>query len=295
MVLARVQRLAEGLRAVTRRPGVRKALWVAAAVVFALLSIFAFVALPEGLSVRPMGIVLAVVTVPFVVGLNSAEFLLLGRMNSTEFGFSSSMRITLAGTLANLAPVPGALTIRVSAIVARGGRISRALTSSLAAGLMWLGMSLIFGSMAVGFRSDPVWAMLFAAGGIAATAVGFVVAVRIAGRMTVALQLLLIEISITLVTALRVLIIFFALGLTGNYAQSIVITMSSVLATVTGFFPAGLGLSELLAGVTAPLTGLTASVAVVVAVFDRLVRFASLAGLSLIARPWRSANGIEES
>jgi uncharacterized membrane protein YbhN (UPF0104 family) len=83
-------------------------------------------------------------------------------------------------------------------------------------------------------------------------------------------RLVIVEAALTLFAALRLYIEIELFGFHVTPAEAIALALAGVLATVTGVVPGGLGVREGLSAVIGPLVGLSASLSLVVAAFERL-------------------------
>ena len=89
--------------------------------------------------------------------------------------------------------------------------------------------------------------------------------------------LLLVETGSVLSKALRYYVILRALQYEPSVLQVTALTIVSVTAVAIGFFPGGLGLSEILAGAISPLVDLPVAVGVLTSGIDHLLHIAVLA------------------
>lgn len=274
-------------KALVSRPKVRRIGWVVAGLIFGIAGYLSYQSLPAEFELKPLALFVAAMTVPLVVIMTAAEVYLLGRLCDVRFLWRESLSLTLNGALANLAPVPGSVAVRLGGIHSRGGSLKQGASATFVIGLMWVGVSLFLGGLAVATESHGLWSWVFVTSGLMAGIAAFLLAASRHNRgAALASWVLVVELLIVVTSSIRTALVMAALGYEADLGQALVITMSQVIATAVGFFPAGLGLSELLAGVTAPLTGLAPSIAIAVAIVDRLVRLSVLAVLSLTSRVW---------
>jgi len=83
-------------------------------------------------------------------------------------------------------------------------------------------------------------------------------------------RLVIVETLLTLFAALRLYLEIEWFGFHVTPAEAIALALAGVLATVTGVVPGGLGVREGLSAVIGPLVGLSASLSLVAAAFERL-------------------------
>lgn len=274
-------RTSDRYRAYIKRPWVRLLGWIAAGLLFAVAATVALLSLPDEIDLDYRYLLLALLVVPFDLLLTSLEIPILGRMSGTQFQARKAITLTISGALANLTPLPGSVAVRVNAVVQSGGAFRKAVRGNLAIGLVWISVSLVLGALAVSDQENSTWFFLLMLFGLVAVGLSLI---TMKNHLSVSLMasLFVLEAAIILVGALRVYLAIGALGYEPSLDRAIVLTMSSILATATGVFPAGLGLSELFAALTAPLTGWVPSVAVVVMAVSRLIRLVGLAMASQI-------------
>jgi uncharacterized membrane protein YbhN (UPF0104 family) len=101
-----------------------------------------------------------------------------------------------------------------------------------------------------------------------------------AWSVSVVLQFLAVESATVAVSAVRIYLAFHIVGLSVSAGQAVALTAAQIIAAAIGFFPAGLGLRELIAGGIASAVGVAVSAAVASTVVDRL--FGQI-GLSVMA------------
>jgi hypothetical protein len=89
------------------------------------------------------------------------------------------------------------------------------------------------------------------------------------------IELLVIETTFNLASALRLFLVAAALRLDVSYAQSVTLVIALVAAAAIGFLPSGLGVREALAALLSPIIGLPASVGLVITAVDRVVCWSS--------------------
>jgi uncharacterized protein (TIRG00374 family) len=87
----------------------------------------------------------------------------------------------------------------------------------------------------------------------------------------VRLEALGLEVGSVACATLRIVLLLAALGHDPSAPDAAALAAAGIVASAVGLFPGGLGLRELLSGLTAEAVGLDPSLAVVVAALDRLV------------------------
>jgi uncharacterized membrane protein YbhN (UPF0104 family) len=242
--------------------------------------------------------VVAIVGVPLTVATNAAEYALSASMLGYRVPFQSALKVSLLATAANMLPLPGSVLVRTEAVRRLGARMSTALATSTVVGLAWLataatltGMFLLaHGRAAVGTISTGLGALLLGA--------TFLLCFRLdAPRvLKTSSRLIVVESASVLVKAARLYVIFRALHYAVGVDQALVLTSAAVVSTATGFFPAGMGATEILSAAVSPLVDLPPALSLLAAAIDRLLGLAGLgvlSGLVLLRAP-RVAEDIKD-
>jgi hypothetical protein len=280
--ISRLKRLEEIFN--DRAGSARSRQWLLACafVLFVVISVLAFRALPDGVRLR-WGVLplLVLVTTPLSVLANAAEFRVMGAINGHDIGWLSAARLTVIAGAANLLPLPGGIVIRTQALRKAGSSYRHALAANAAAGLAWIGM----GSLAIAVlfvRDRRLAAALLMVVGLACLVAVRAILHRIdrATSTRYLAQLIVIELATVVVSGARIFLAFRLIGLTASAAQSIALTASQIVAAAVGVFPAGLGLREALAGGIGSAVHLPLSASVAATAADRIAGQLGLAGLA---------------
>lgn len=264
----------------------RRVLLLSALVVFVVITVISFRALPDDLEPRwwPVPLVL-LVTTPLTVLLNAAEFRAMGTINGYAIRWVPAVRLTVIAGAANLLPLPGGVVIRTQALHQRGSTYRHALAANAAAGMTWLGTGCLIVGGLLAVDDDLLLAAIALTAAGVALLVGVSAVLRRIDRPRTARnlgQLLVIETCTTIVGGARLFLLFKVLGLDASVAQSIALTASQIIAAAVGVFPAGLGLREVIAGGVGTLVALPASAAVAVTAVDRIATQLVLALLAAL-------------
>jgi hypothetical protein len=264
-----------------------RAMLAVAAVVFVLASVLGLRSLPEvgtDVLIWPL-VVLALVGVPLTVAVNGWEYAVIAHVLRHRVRVMDAARISVLSTAANLLPIPGAMLVRARALKGLGTGFGKALSVTVLMGVCRVGVA---GALAGGLQ------LVFADGGPGAAVAGggmvvlggFWWALRrdpaAASDPAVLLEVLGVQAGAVGVGALRLWVVLHALGYDASVTQAVALSVASVLASVLGFFPAGLGVRELLAAVIAPVVGLPAAVGLVVTAVDRVIGLAVFAALTTV-------------
>ncbi len=255
------------------------AITVAAFVAFVLIMLVAISRFPWDTidDPRPNWLVAAVALAPLTLWLNAEEFRLQGRLVEARIGSAEAWRVTVLGSAANLAPIPGSALVRLAALTSATSTV-RAGSSTIAIGLSWLGWSGVLaglGLITVGATAGGALCLGLGAGAVSASTV--VIHRFGSGTLELASRLSAIEIGSVLVGALRLLAVGRGIGLDIDSGQAAALVIGGALATASGIVPAGLGVRELLTEALGRLSGLEPAAGVLIAGFDRIVGLAVLA------------------
>ncbi len=267
-------------------PAAQRALFAVAAVVFVVLTGLAVRDLPpiDG-GIRWWVVVpLAAVTV-LGTSFNGGEVWLGARLHGTRVPPSAAFTISALSTAANLLPIPGAALVKVGALRRHGIATRDAVRATAGLGVVWVGLGVGLAA-ALQWSNRPGAAAAGAAGGLVLVALGLVGL----GRATVRQRVLAVALEAGSVACAcgRVALILVMIDQPVDAAGAAALAAAGIVASAAGLFPGGLGLRELLSGLTAGLVGLERSVGVVVAALDRLTTVAVLSvvtgGLALAGR-----------
>ena len=294
--LARV----EGLLARRRSAAGHRLLYGLAALAFVAATALGVRALPPVEDPQWGLLVIALVlAAPLTALVNGAEYVVTARILGYRIAVSEAIRVAVLASAANLLPVPGSIVVRAQALRRRGATTGRAVWATAVTGLAWIAVALAMAG-ALQATVEPSWI----AAGVTALGVvclaGVAVAVRAiagGGRAGLTLALVAVEVGAVVVGAGRFLLVMHGVGIDAGARQALALSVSGVLAALIGIFPGGLGIRELLAGLIAPVVGLTASVGVVVSAVDRVVALPALAVMALAAaaaRPTAPDDGDDE-
>jgi uncharacterized membrane protein YbhN (UPF0104 family) len=283
-----------------RRPSARteRVLLAIAIAVFVGITVAAYRSLPEtGKPVRWIPLVLVIALgVPATVILNAAEYKVSARILGHDVRFLQAVRIGILASTANQLPIPGSVVVRVQALKQLGSTYKEASSATAIVGLVWIGMTGVLAGSLLLPSGDPLLGLGLLLGGILSLVLSLlllVLRVDAGASRGLMLKAINVEIGSVLVTAFRLYTILFALGFTVSFPQALALTTSVVVASATAFFPAGLGMRELLAAGVSRLVDLPAAVGVVASAIDRVLTtiVLSLVSLPLLVAWFRGTRG----
>ena len=268
-------------------PGLQRALFAAATVVFLVGGALALRNLEIGWATLRWGPLLAAafLVVPAAIVANTYEYLISARILNYRVGFAAALRLTVISTAANLLPLPGGVLVRVQGLRGLGSNYRRAAASTALIGIAWIGVSALCAAGILVQGSRPLVGLGFAAAGVVCL-VGFWGLIRriVApeARVRLAAATILAELAAVAVDAVRLLLVLMGLGVDVSLDQTAVLAVSASLAAATGVLPGGMGVRELIAAALAPLVGLPASAGFAATALSRIIGIFFLVGLSAL-------------
>ncbi len=203
-----------------------------------------------------------VIGVPLSAAANAAEYAICSQLLTGGFGVREAVRVSVVGTAANLLPLPGAVLVRVQALVQKGSGYRSATAAVTMIGLSWIGVSASIAAVTLYLRGENL-AWLFLLIGVLALVGGWLLVRRLATTrrqaVRIGLAAVAVEVGLVLVAAFRLDFVLRGLHVAVDPGQSLVLALSGSLGAAVGVFPGGLGLREVVAAALAPLVSLPAS------------------------------------
>jgi hypothetical protein len=266
----------------------RRWLLAVAGAAFVVLGVVAVANFPDEPPVHPRWWLLALVAVAgplTTVLLNGLEYVQQGRLVDRTIPLRDAIRVSVLGTAANLAPVPGSAIVRTAALADDEVGVARAAGTTVTVGVAWLGTGALVAGALQPFAGRAAIGAACAAVGVALLCVTRVLVARAApaaGITSVFAAIIAVEAGTVIVGALRLCGFIAGLGLDVDAAQAVGLTLAGVLASATGLFPAGIGIREALIGVASPLLELPVAVGITAASADRIAGLVMLGVLSTV-------------
>lgn len=244
---------------------------------FVALFVLAIVRFPvdEVEEFRVLHGVAAVGLVPTTLFANAFSYQMQSRLVGVAIAGRDALRITLMGSAANLLPLPGAVVVRTADLIGRGASASRATGATACGALAWLGLSLLVAVQPLmGLGSFASWSV--AAAGAAALGASGITAWRLSQSIGAWIGVVVGSAGLVVTLAIRYMLLVWALGFEAG-GNSLALVAVGALSSAAGFFPSGIGLREVLAGVTATLVELPASLGYLVAGIDDIAWIVTVA------------------
>ncbi|MEL6792843.1 MAG: hypothetical protein AAFP78_05270, partial [Pseudomonadota bacterium] len=189
---------------------------------------------------------------------------------------SGSPRIACFAQIAEVAPAPGGAIVRGAALIEAGVPAARSAAIVAANAVLWIACAVFAAALVV---NGPGWATTTAlAAGAAGMALSTLWIARI-GSVRIALLSVLLRVVGLPIAAFRMALAFAALSAPIPAMDGFVFAFASIAGSAASIAPAGLGVSEALAALLAPLTEAAPAAAFLAVALNRLVGFA-VAGLA---------------
>ena len=258
--------------------------WVIVPVVIVLvgLSAFAWRQLPPERS--PSYPALGAVALLGVISMamNSVEFRVTAVLSQTTVPPLVAMRTVLAGTIANILPLPGSQLVRAGVLNSQGVPMRRALSMSLLVGLVWIVIAVVTAMplLAVDLPSLSVVPLMVAFSVSAVTAT--IMAERSRRAMVTITALVMTECSLVFFQIARLLLIGHALGIEIDLSGSAALAVAATIATGAALLPSGLGLREGMSVLVGPLGGIGRAESLVMSVFDQAIAYGTIAVVAVV-------------
>jgi hypothetical protein len=226
-------------------------------------------------------VVSLMVAAPISLALRALEFDAAARLLGQTPPLRRSMNVAVVASAANLLPLPGSLIVNVRSLSEAGATYSSALGASAVPGLSWLGLvGLVGGSAIVVNGASVVGGAVVVAGLVALTVAARLFATTASNevdRVALAVRIGLVELGWLAISAVRLSLALVALRETATISQVLALSVAGAMTVAIGFFPAGLGVRELLVAALAPIVGLSFDTGVLIGVLDRIVWLTFLA------------------
>ncbi len=208
------------------------------------------------------------------------------RVTPEAISWHRAIGVAVAGTAANLLPIPGAALVRIEALTASGATGRSATRATIAIGTIWITVSSILAGILLLGVNVVAGAIALSVGVAAGVTAGILMRRGTSARWT--LRVVAIEGALA-ITALRLWAVAAALGIELQLRAATIMAVSYAVSSAVGFFPGGLGLREALTSGLGTLAGAPRSVGFVLSAVDRVIGlvFHVIVGIALTIRSKR--------
>lgn len=271
---------------------VRRAAFIVALAIFVLGLIACVLSVPDLLSRIRIGpfLVVILIGVPLTLVLNAIDIILTGRLIRQEFNFLGALKISIFGTAANMLPLPGGAVVRIAALKDKGAALGEGTRATFAAGIIWLGVSLLYSGLWMLSFSFVLGVLSVFVGGTA-LALGVLMGLRTYGRGDTIVQIIGLKIAATLLITVKLIFCVWAVGTLISFPEAAIMTAADVIGSAVMVVPAGLGVNEGMTALLAQVAGLTAATGFLAAVTNRLATLLALCPITLYLYSKNQASG----
>lgn len=267
-------------------------------VLFFLVSLsYALYVFPTSLSelkIQPMLMVMAF-GVPAMVLLNSAQYWLSAAFNGKNPSLRDSVEITIIARAANMLPLPGGTIARVAALKSLGVSIRDGVSINLLLAFVWLGLSFIYSSVWMATIIESIYTLIFLGIGVCILLPTVIYLLYMSGKPKYVLLVLGTKTLMLIVDSAKILLCFYALDISANFAQASALSVSGVLGSAVSIVPAGLGIREAVASILAKMVGLSLSAGFLAVALNRILSMSVILAVSFyLSRRTLSASHTEQ-
>lgn len=214
--------------------------------------------------------VLVLCLVPVTFLGNALQFLCTAGLLGTRIGLSRAMFVTVLSAGANMLPLPGGSLVRIAALKTETNTYRQTTFTTLLVAGCWLAVVLVLAGGALINLGFPRAGAVLLVSGLAALGTFASGVLLTSGRIVWLPPIIAVQAGIVAVGALRLWFCFKAIGDPVYFFQTVVLTLSDVLASLVGVAPAGLGVTEFLAAGIAKGLGIAASFGFLAAALNRI-------------------------
>ena len=223
----------------------------------------------------PTSLACAALLVPLSMLLAILRFTALAKSIGVSTDFRVATGVVVWGGLANILPVPGALMVRLGFLGARVG-LRRSAAANVMSVAVWITTTAAVALVLSQGIAEPPLACALLTTALIGSAVVWVTAERSAADPRQVAVLLALQSVQTALNIARSVLIATAIGLHLPISVAALMSVAGAVSASTGVLPAGLGLSELLAGGVMTYMGLSGAAGIAIAAVNRLLDWAGL-------------------
>jgi len=260
-----------------QRPVVRKSLFFSSLGFVVLFSFFSIVSLEIKLSDVNLWLIVFDVLIlsPFAQLLSAIGVKLQARVLSKDLEITSALKACVIGTLGNILPIPAGMLAHGHALKGAGFTYLQSSLSAAGTAIIWVGLGLIsIGSLLLNHFST-IYLKLFLAFSVLHIFFGLYLVTKNSEIsfhvIRTVFGIFLLQLARLVLLALRVWIIFFALGEVVTTEGAFAIAGAAIAGLVISITPAGLGISETLAMGISTLINLIPGLSFVVVFLVRIL------------------------
>ncbi len=220
------------------------------------------------------------VGVPSAVLLTVCETWLTARVAGTFFDWGRSAHVSVLSSAANMLPLPGGALVRVAALRQAGAAVRAGAAATILVALLWLGLAFAASGIGVRTVSSPL-AVAFALIAAALIIASCIAIFHLSGSWTTVGVIVAIKTGIVVVDVWRMRWALAALGVNLSTGEALTFALSGVAGAAVSVVPAGLGVTEAVAALLAPLSTISSSAAFLAATLNRMAALALMIPLAV--------------
>jgi len=240
----------------------------------------------------PIPWLLLLACVPLTIGGNAAQFRVTALLIGVQMPWRRAAAVSVLSTAANMLPLPGGSIVRIAALKTTSNSSLNATGVTVLAAGNWLGVSMVIAGTALAYKGQASAALALLLAGLCCSAIvaallGAFGAISITARFA---NLCGVQVITTGLGALRLVLSFDALGEVVSFSDSLVLSLSAVIAALIGVAPGGIGVVEGIAAAIASTIGLSAAAAFVAATINRVASLLVIGPLALVIANQKSTS-----
>ncbi len=217
-----------------------------------------------------------VLILPVSMIFNAYELVLCANATGGKLGLQKALGFSSTATIANVLPVPASSLIRGGALVSAGASVVESGKMILIAGLLWLAMASSLSALAI--LPGAFGIASFLAG--LAVCVGLAIWVGIKSNAGIAIQFLAVRAAMVALLMIRLFLCFVTINVGITLIDTAVFSVAGIIGNAAAIVPAGIGVTESLGALLAPVSGTVAAAAFLALALNRLT---GLAGAGLVS------------
>lgn len=227
-------------------------------------------------------ILIAALITPLTILVSSVQLTILASSIKNPISLPGSAQITLAAMASNMLPIPGAIMIKTVAIAKTPADLKRSALINGVSAVQWIGASmLVLGVMGESLIPiAPRMAMLIAAALLIAACLYIWLRDQLGIRLYFALlatQPVLVGIEISMY-----LLAFKAIGLEIHLAEATLYSCATIVGSLAGIIPGGIGVREAVAALLAEAIAQPANAAFLATAIGRIMTTGGLATITAV-------------
>lgn len=235
----------------------------------------------NGLSLRWSDIAIAPLLVlffvmgPLAIAYGALGMQLLARAAASDLRFGSAFRIAGAAQLAEILPVPGGAAVRIGALMAIGTKTKFSAMLVMGTALLRLGLAAAGAGYALWIFGNHTGLAVIAAGFLISVIVMIWLSLKAGWSLT--LLTALHRLAGIIMTSFRLTLAFAVIGSVVPLDQAMIFAFAAIAGTSVAITPSGLGISEAISALLAPLVAMTAASGFLAVAINRITGIAATA------------------